>query len=78
MLTAACDHTDRDLEVHGIGWSEQTSPNLLGDLAWYLPDVVDEFDRFTLRAWVAHGPTESLVQDGSLAQCCRPPTGSSG
>ena len=73
MLTAACDHTDRDLEVHGIGWSKQTSPDLLGRLAWYLPDVVDELDRFTLRAWVAHGPTELLVQDGSLAQLL-PPT----
>ena len=72
LLTAACDHTDRDLEVHGIGWSKQTSPDILGDQAWYLADVVDELDRFTLRAWVTHGSTESLIQDGSPAQLLAP------
>jgi hypothetical protein len=72
MLTAACDHTDRDLEVHGIGWSKQTSPDVLGDAAWYLADVVDELDEFTLRAWVTHGGAELLIQDGHLAQLLAP------
>jgi hypothetical protein len=72
LLTAACDHTDRDLEVHGIGWSKQSSPNILGDMAWYLADVVDELDRFTLRAWVTHGSTETLIQDGGPAQLLEP------
>jgi 2-keto-4-pentenoate hydratase/2-oxohepta-3-ene-1,7-dioic acid hydratase in catechol pathway len=72
MLTAACDHTDRDLEVHGVAWSKQTSPNILGDVAWYLSEVAEELDRFTLRAWVTHEGTESLIQDGVLAQL-RPP-----
>ena len=22
LLTAACDHTDRELEVHGVAWSK--------------------------------------------------------
>ncbi len=72
MLTAACDHTDRDLEVHGVAWSKQTSPNILGDVAWYLSEVAEELDRFTLRAWVTRDGAEHLIQDGTLAQL-RPP-----
>ncbi|MHA6626439.1 DUF2848 domain-containing protein [Pseudonocardia sichuanensis] len=72
MITAACDHTDRDLEAHGIGWSKQTSPDILGDQAWYLADVADDLDRFTLRAWVTHDSTETLIQDGRPAQLLAP------
>jgi 2-keto-4-pentenoate hydratase/2-oxohepta-3-ene-1,7-dioic acid hydratase in catechol pathway len=72
MLTAACDHTDRDLEAHGVAWSKQTCPDILGEAAWYLSDIVDELDAFTLRAWVTHGATESLIQDGRLAQLLSP------
>jgi apolipoprotein N-acyltransferase len=36
LLMVACDHTDRDLEVHGVAWSKQSAPNILGDVAWSL------------------------------------------
>lgn len=72
VLTAACDHTDRDLEVHGVAWSKQTSPNLLGNLAWRLSDITEELDRFTLRAWVTHERAETLIQEGTLAQLLPP------
>ena len=38
LLTVACDHTDRALEVHGVAWSKQTAPDVLGDVAWPLAD----------------------------------------
>ena len=28
LVTAACDHTDRALEVHGVAWSKQSAPDL--------------------------------------------------
>jgi 2-keto-4-pentenoate hydratase/2-oxohepta-3-ene-1,7-dioic acid hydratase in catechol pathway len=72
LLTAACDHTDRALEVHGVAWSKQSAPDLLGDVAWPLQDVAGDLDSFTLRAWVRHGESEQLIQDGTLAQLLPP------
>ncbi|GAA3589755.1 DUF2848 domain-containing protein [Kribbella ginsengisoli] len=73
LLTVACDHTDRALEVHGVAWSKQSAPDVLGDVAWPLEAIEDELDEFTLKAWVRHGDTEQLIQDGTLAQL-RPPS----
>ncbi|GAB2582945.1 DUF2848 domain-containing protein [Kribbella endophytica] len=72
LLTVACDHTDRALEVHGVAWSKQTAPDALGDVAWPLASVESELDAFTLRAWVRHGDEEQLIQDGTLAQLLPP------
>ncbi|HEX2174996.1 MAG TPA: DUF2848 domain-containing protein [Nocardioidaceae bacterium] len=72
LLTVACDHTDRALEVHGVAWSKQTAPDVLGDLAWPLEEVSDELDGFALRAWVSHGGRETLIQEGNLGQLLPP------
>lgn len=72
FLTPACDHTDRALEVHGVAWSKQALPNMLGDLAWPLADVEAEFDQFSLRAWVRHGQSRQLIQDGAPGQLLSP------
>jgi Na+/proline symporter len=72
LLTVACDHTDRDREVHGVAWSKQSAPDVLGDLAWPLREVTDTLDAFTLRAWVTHGATEHLVREGTLEQLLPP------
>jgi 2-keto-4-pentenoate hydratase/2-oxohepta-3-ene-1,7-dioic acid hydratase in catechol pathway len=72
MVAAACDHTDRDLEVHGVAWSKQTAPNVIGQLAWRWSEVADEFDAFTLRAWVTHDGDQHLISDGSPAGLLSP------
>jgi len=72
LLTVACDHTDRALEVHGVAWSKQSAPDILGDIAWPLPDIADRLDEFNLRAWVRHGDHEELIQDGTPAQLLPP------
>ena len=72
LLTVGCDHTDRALEVHGVAWSKQSAPDVLGDVAWPLKDIEGELDQFTLKAWVRHGDTEQLIQDGTLAQLLPP------
>ncbi|WP_168583129.1 DUF2848 family protein [Gephyromycinifex aptenodytis] len=69
LVTAACDHTDRALEVHGVAWSKQSAPDFLGEVAWRWGEVAQRFDSFTLRAWV-NG--DELIQDGSAAQLLSP------
>jgi 2-keto-4-pentenoate hydratase/2-oxohepta-3-ene-1,7-dioic acid hydratase in catechol pathway len=70
LLTVACDHTDRDLEVHSVAWSKNASPDVLGTGAWRLAEVADRLDDITLRAWV--GDDETLIQDGTLGDLLSP------
>ncbi|MEW9871907.1 DUF2848 domain-containing protein [Arthrobacter sp. HS15c] len=73
LLTVACDHTDRDLEVHGVAWSKNASPDVLGRKAWRLEDVRDHLDRITLKGWVGEGDTpDTLIQDSSLEALLTP------
>lgn len=72
LLTAACDHTDRELEVHGVAWSKNASPDVLARRAWRLADVQERLDDLTLRAWVTHDGQETLIQDGTLAELLTP------
>ncbi|MFC8178511.1 DUF2848 domain-containing protein [Rhodococcus sp. NPDC057297] len=68
LLTVACDHTDRDLEVHSVAWSKNASPDVLGSGAWRLSDVADRIDDITLKGWVGETP----IQTGSLADLLAP------
>lgn len=72
LLTAACDHTDRELEVHGVAWSKNASPDVIARRAWRLADVQERIDDLTLRAWVTHAEQETLIQDGTLAELLTP------
>ncbi|WP_406129415.1 DUF2848 domain-containing protein [Streptomyces sp. NBC_00989] len=72
LLTAACDHTDRDLEVHGVAWSKNAGPDVLARRAWRLADVESRIDEITLRAWVSHAGTETEIQTGTLAELLTP------
>ena len=73
LLTVACDHTDRALEVHGVAWSKNASLDVLGRRAWRLVDVEDHLDQLRLRAWVHAGDGPgTLVQDAPLAALLPP------
>lgn len=72
LLTVACDHTDRQLEVHGVAWSKNAGPDVLGRKAFRLADVRDRLDRITLRAWVGSGDGETLIQDSTLKALLTP------
>lgn len=72
LLTVACDHTDRALEVHGVAWSKNASPDVLGRGAWRLDDVRDHLDDITLRAWVRSDAGEELIQDSTLGALLSP------
>ncbi|MGK4596924.1 DUF2848 domain-containing protein [Amycolatopsis sp. w19] len=68
LLTAACDHTDRALEAHGVAWSKNAGPDVLAAKAWRLVDVQDRLDALTLSAWAG----ETLIQQGKLAELLPP------
>lgn len=72
LLTAACDHTDRALEAHGVAWSKQAGPDVLGRRAWRLVDVADRIDSLTLTGWVGSGERRERIQHGTLAELLAP------
>lgn len=75
LLTAACDHTDRELETYGVAWSKNAAPDVLAAGAWRLEDVAGRLDALTLRAWVggdAGDGEEALIQDGTAAELLTP------
>lgn len=69
LIAAACDHTDRDLEVHGVAWSKNASPNVLSRRAWRLTDICDHLDSIRLRAWVGDN---DLIQDAAFSDLLPP------
>ena len=72
LVAAACDHTDRALEVHGVAWSKQSAPDVIARRAWRWDRVADAFDDFSLKAWVTHDHDEELISDGSPADLLSP------
>jgi len=72
LLTVACDHTDRALEVHGVAWSKTAGLDVLGTRAWRLTEIADRLDDVQLRAWVRHGERTELIQDAPLAALLPP------
>jgi 2-keto-4-pentenoate hydratase/2-oxohepta-3-ene-1,7-dioic acid hydratase in catechol pathway len=72
LVASACDHTDRELEKHGVAWSKQSAPDIVGDRAWRWDRVADEFDDYSLRAWVTHDHEDELISDGSPGELLSP------
>ncbi|MCU1645767.1 MAG: Protein of uncharacterized function [Nocardia sp.] len=72
LLTAACDHTDRQLEQHGVAWSKQAAPDVLARKAWRLADVADHIDDITLTASVTTDAGPRVIQQGTLAELLTP------
>lgn len=70
LLTVACDHTDRALEVHGVAWSKNASPDVVGVKAWRLVDVADRLDDIRIRARV--GSERTVIQDSTLGALLPP------
>lgn len=69
-VSVGSDHTDRELEQDDIVRSKTVCPNIVGDVAWRLSDVVDHWDQLQLRSWT--GPDRDLYQEATL-DAIRPP-----
>lgn len=70
LVTAACDHTDRDLEVHGVAWSKNASPDVLATRAWRLVDIADHMDGIRIIGRV--GAARTVIQDSTLGALLSP------
>jgi len=71
LLTAACDHTDRALEVHGIAWAKQAGPDVLGRRAWRLATS----SHTSTRSSSPPGRTDARFSAERSRICCRRRTG---
>lgn len=60
---AGSDHTDRDVEAHGITISKQMCDKPVAPEFWPLTDVAAHWDQLVLRAWA----DDALYQEGSVA-----------
>ncbi|MFB6113153.1 MAG: DUF2848 family protein [Halodesulfurarchaeum sp.] len=71
-VTAASDHTDRDLETQSIQKSKQIAPNVLSRDVWRLEAVRDHFDEIELRAWNWIDGERTRYQDTTLSAILPP------
>jgi hypothetical protein len=53
-------------------WSKNAAPDVLGSKAWRLSDIADRLDDIALEAWVGHGDTIELIQQGTLGDLLAP------
>ncbi len=72
LLTAACDHTDRKLERHGVAWSKQAGPDVFARTAWRLVDVESRIDQLTLTGQVRTESGPRTIQQGTLGELLTP------
>jgi hypothetical protein len=70
LLTVACDHTDRALEVHGVAWSKNASLDVLGRQAWRLTDVADHLDQIAMIGRV--GAERTVIQESTMGALLAP------
>lgn len=70
LLTAACDHTDRALEVHGVAWSKNAGPDVLARQAWRWSEITDHLDDIKIIARV--GAARTVIQDSTCAALLSP------
>lgn len=70
LITAACDHTDRALEVHGVAWSKNAGPDVLGTQAWRLVDLLDHLDSIRIIGRV--GADRTVIQDSTFGALLSP------
>ena len=58
--------------MHSVAWSKNAAPDVLGTKAWRLSGIADRLDDIALEAWVGHGDTLELIQQGTLGDLLAP------
>jgi len=66
------DHTDRALESESVPKAKQVCPKPVGGTLWAFDGVRSHWDELQLSAWIGDGETETLYQQGSLAELLPP------
>ena len=70
LITAAGDHTDRALETHGVAWSKNAAPDVIGRRAWRLTEISDHLHRIRLIATV--GKDDKIIQNALMDELLPP------
>jgi hypothetical protein len=66
------DHTDRELEKHGVTVSKQICDKPIAPVFWAHEDVAPHWDRLILRSHVVEGGKRSLYQEGMVTAMIDP------
>jgi hypothetical protein len=66
------DHTDRDLEAHGVASSKQICDKPIGADFWRYDDLAPHWDQIRLRAYAVISGKRELYQDGLVAAMLPP------
>jgi hypothetical protein len=69
---AGSDHTDREVETHGVTVSKQMCDKPVTPMFWAFDDVAPHWDRLTLRAHVIENGERKIYQEGSVAAMLEP------
>lgn len=73
LLAAACDHTDRALEAHGVAWSKNAAPDVLSAAAWPLDEVAGHIEEIRIVGRVGSGDDDwQTIQDGTAGDLLLP------
>ena len=68
------DHTDRELEAHGVALSKQICEKPIGSHFWRYDEIAPHWDSLRLRSYATIDGSSVLYQDGSVAQMLDPVT----
>jgi hypothetical protein len=60
------DHTDRKVEAYSVTVSKQMCDKVMAPVLWELEEVIDHWDRMTLRSWAWIDGARLLYQEGTL------------
>ena len=66
------DHTDRDLEVHGVALSKQICEKPIGTHFWRYDEVAPHWDALRLRSYATIAGAKVVYQDDSVAKMLDP------
>ena len=66
------DHTDRELEAHGVTVSKQICEKPLSTAVWSYEEVSAHWDQLVLRSYIHEEDREILYQEGTLAALLHP------
>ena len=73
LVTIASDHTDLEVETVNMAKAKASSPDVVGDTAWRLDEVGEQWDDCVLRLWGQNPDgTEELVQSGKVGHLLPP------
>jgi hypothetical protein len=67
------DHTDRELETHGVTLSKQACDKPVAGEFWAYEEVAPHWDQLRLRSFIGeNGSARTLYQDGAVAEMRTP------